>query len=100
LRRTFLRLLHSSHLCYGERECAATRASRSSCGRAVCRKRQEQHHYRRPAGFILATAALHVVGIGLGLIIGRASEALGRRILQTVGGAMAVAGIAMLAGFI
>ena len=52
------------------------------------------------AGFILATAALHVVGIGLGLIIGRASEALGRRILQTVGGAMAVAGIAMLAGFI
>jgi len=43
------------------------------------------------AGFILATAALHAIGIGVGLAIGMASEACGKRILQTVGGAMAVA---------
>jgi urease accessory protein len=52
------------------------------------------------AGFILATAALHAIGIGVGLAIGMASEARGKRILQTVGGAMAVAGAAILAGFI
>ena len=52
------------------------------------------------AGFILATAALHVLGIGLGVLIGKASEARGRRILQTVGGAMAMAGVAILTGFI
>jgi len=52
------------------------------------------------AGFILATAALHAIGVGVGLAIGMASEARGKRILQTVGGAMAVAGDAILAGFI
>jgi urease accessory protein len=52
------------------------------------------------AGFILATAALHAIGVGAGLAIGVASEVYGKRILQTVGGAMAVAGIAILAGFI
>jgi urease accessory protein len=52
------------------------------------------------AGFILATAALHAIGVGVGLAIGMASEARGKRILQTVGGAMAVAGVAILAGFI
>jgi len=52
------------------------------------------------AGFILATAALHALGIGLGVLIGKATEARGRRILQTVGGAMAMAGVAILTGFI
>ena len=52
------------------------------------------------AGFILATAALHALGIGLGVLIGKASEAGGRRVLQTVGGAMAMAGVAILTGFI
>jgi urease accessory protein len=52
------------------------------------------------AGFILATAALHAIGIGVGLAIGVATEARGKRILQAVGGAMAVAGVAILAGFI
>jgi len=52
------------------------------------------------AGFIVATAALHAIGIGLGILIGKAGEAGGRRVLQTVGGAMALAGVAILAGLI
>jgi urease accessory protein len=50
------------------------------------------------AGFLAATAALHALGIGLGLFIGRAGEMLGRRMLQVGGGAAALAGAALLAG--
>jgi urease accessory protein len=50
------------------------------------------------AGFIAATAALHALGIGLGLLIGRSSELFGRRVLQVGGGAAALAGAALLAG--
>jgi urease accessory protein len=49
-------------------------------------------------GFLLGTAALHATGIGLGLVIGKAGEAFGKRALQAAGSAMAVAGIAILAG--
>jgi urease accessory protein len=49
-------------------------------------------------GFVVATAALHTLGIGLGLLIGRSSEVVSRRILQVGGGAAAVAGAALLAG--
>jgi urease accessory protein len=52
------------------------------------------------AGFVLATATLHAIGIGLGLAIGKLSEAYGRRILQAAGGAMALTGIAILAGYV
>jgi urease accessory protein len=50
------------------------------------------------AGFIAATAALHGLGIGLGLVIGRSGETASRRILQIGGGAAALAGAALLAG--
>jgi urease accessory protein len=50
------------------------------------------------AGFIAATAALHALGIGLGLVIGRSGETASRRILQIGGGAAALAGAALLAG--
>jgi len=50
------------------------------------------------AGFVAATAALHALGIGLGLVIGRSGEAASRRILQIGGGAAALAGAALLAG--
>jgi urease accessory protein len=49
-------------------------------------------------GFVAATAALHALGIGLGLVIGRSGEAASRRILQIGGGAAALAGAALLAG--
>jgi urease accessory protein len=51
-------------------------------------------------GFILATAALHALGIGLGLIIGKTSQVYGERILQAVGGAMALIGVAILTGYV
>ena len=51
------------------------------------------------AGFVVATAALHALGIGLGLVLGKSTRAVGERILQGVGGAMALAGIAILAGY-
>jgi urease accessory protein len=49
-------------------------------------------------GFLAATAALHAAGIGLGLLIGRGSELISRRILQIGGGAAALTGAALLAG--
>ena len=52
------------------------------------------------AGFILATGILHAIGIGLGLATGLLSQTSGRRIAQVGGGLMAVAGVAILAGFI
>ncbi|MGE0257351.1 MAG: HupE/UreJ family protein [Alphaproteobacteria bacterium] len=51
------------------------------------------------AGFVLATALLHALGIGLGLGIGKAGTAVGQRALQTAGSAMALAGIAILIGY-
>jgi urease accessory protein len=51
-------------------------------------------------GFVLATATLHGCGIGLGLSVGRMSEAYGNRILQVTGSAMALAGIAILTGYL
>jgi urease accessory protein len=51
-------------------------------------------------GFLSATALLHALGIGLGLLIGHAAQSYSRRIVQVGGGAMALAGIAILAGII
>jgi urease accessory protein len=50
------------------------------------------------AGFVAATAALHALGIGLGLFISRSGEMFGRRVLQVGGTAAALAGAALLAG--
>jgi urease accessory protein len=48
-------------------------------------------------GFVLATALLHVGGIGFGLAIGQMGELHGRRIAQLAGGGIALAGVAILA---
>lgn len=47
-------------------------------------------------GFICATILLHAVGVGLGLVIGKTDQIYGRRIVQIGGGAMALAGVAIL----
>jgi urease accessory protein len=50
------------------------------------------------AGFVGATALLHAIGIGLGLAAGKTGAAYNQRIVQAGGGAMTLAGIAILAG--
>jgi urease accessory protein len=50
-------------------------------------------------GFMLATAALHVAGIGLGVAVGRIG-ARSRLALRASGGAMALAGVALLSGYL
>ena len=52
------------------------------------------------AGFVGATAMLHAVGVGVGLLVGWEARALSRRLLQTGGGAMALFGLVVLAGFL
>jgi urease accessory protein len=47
-------------------------------------------------GFVAATATLHAVGVGFGLLVGTVEGASGRRILQAAGGAAAVIGAALL----
>jgi len=49
-------------------------------------------------GFLLATALLHGTAVGLGLLMQR--QASSRRLIQAGGGAMALVGIAVLAGFL
>ena len=51
-------------------------------------------------GFVLATAALHGCGIGLGLALGRKGETMGVRISRVAGSAMALAGVAILGGIV
>lgn len=50
------------------------------------------------AGFMLATALLHTAGIAIGLMVGRPDSVIGRRLVQIGGGAIAVAGVVILAG--
>jgi urease accessory protein len=49
-------------------------------------------------GFMLATALLHGAGIAIGLAAGRLAERGGWRVAQVAGGAIALAGVALLAG--
>jgi urease accessory protein len=51
-------------------------------------------------GFVGATAMLHAVGVGIGLLVGREGGTLSRRLVQVGGGAMALFGLAALPGFI
>jgi urease accessory protein len=51
-------------------------------------------------GFLLTTAMLHVVGIGLGLALGRLSHRPARRLSQVGGAGIALAGVALLFGAI
>ena len=48
------------------------------------------------AGFMLATALLHVGGIALGYGIGRAGDTYGRLVYRVAGGLVALAGVAIL----
>ncbi len=49
-------------------------------------------------GFVAATAALHALGIGIGLALGRFEGGFGRNLVRIAGSASAVIGMAMLAG--
>jgi urease accessory protein len=57
---------------------------------------QDVSGYEYAAGFLAATALLHCAGIALGLGMGKLSELGGRRVAQAAGGAMALAGLALL----
>ncbi len=52
------------------------------------------------AGFMLATAALNLAGIGLGYLIGKVSERRGAVIARSAGGIAALAGVALLTGLV
>ncbi|MDQ0559949.1 urease accessory protein [Rhizobium mesoamericanum] len=52
------------------------------------------------AGFMLASAALHVAGIALGRLIGSASEPQRATVMRSAGGLAAIAGIGLLTGLI
>ena len=51
-------------------------------------------------GFVTATAMLHALGIGIGVLLGKLGETQETKISRIAGGAMALAGIAILAGII
>jgi urease accessory protein len=50
------------------------------------------------AGFMLATALLHVVGIGVGFLIGKTGEKYGSIVVRGAGGIAAFAGVGLLIG--
>jgi urease accessory protein len=52
------------------------------------------------AGFMIATALLHAVGLGLGFLIARGGERQGSFAVRTAGGLAAVAGVGILTGVI
>lgn len=49
-------------------------------------------------GFVLATAMLHAVGVGIGLMAGIGSQRVGQWAMRTCGSVMALAGVGILAG--
>jgi urease accessory protein len=51
-------------------------------------------------GFMIATALLHAVGIGIGYLIGMSSKALGDAVYRVTGGIASVAGMALLLGYL
>ncbi|WFU91304.1 HupE/UreJ family protein (plasmid) [Rhizobium sp. CC1099] len=51
-------------------------------------------------GFLIATALLHAVGLGLGYAIGRIGERRGFIVTRLAGGLAAIAGVGILAGMI
>jgi urease accessory protein len=57
---------------------------------------QDLSGYEYAAGFLLATALLHATGLLLGLAAGRLADRGGWRAAQAAGGAMALAGVALL----
>ena len=51
-------------------------------------------------GFVCATALLHAIGVGLGIGIERLGKQYSQTVVQAGGGAMALTGVAILAGLI
>lgn len=51
-------------------------------------------------GFMMATALLHAVGIGIGVLIGISSKTLGNNVYRVAGGLASVAGVALLLGYL
>jgi urease accessory protein len=51
-------------------------------------------------GFMLATALLHALGIGIGFLIGLSSKTLGQNVYRVAGGLASVAGVALLFGYL
>ncbi len=51
-------------------------------------------------GFMLATAFLHLFGIGMGYVIGNLGDRYGQVVTRAAGGAAAVAGVAILTGIL
>ncbi|MBY5813951.1 HupE/UreJ family protein [Rhizobium leguminosarum] len=52
------------------------------------------------AGFMVASALLHVAGLALGYLIGRAGERQGLFVTRTAGGIATIAGVGILTGLI
>lgn len=52
------------------------------------------------AGFMIATAVLHLAGIGLGMAIGRFGEVYGERFVRGTGAVVALAGVGLVAGIL
>lgn len=51
------------------------------------------------AGFMLATALLHAVGVGMGMLVGLMSRTFGNTVYRVAGGLASVVGLALLIGF-
>lgn len=51
-------------------------------------------------GFMLATAVLHAVGIGIGFQIGMSSKTFGNNVYRVAGGFASMAGVALLLGYL
>ena len=51
-------------------------------------------------GFMLATAVLHAVGIGMGFLIGMSSKTFGNNVYRVAGGLASMAGVALLLGYL
>jgi urease accessory protein len=51
-------------------------------------------------GFMMATALLHAIGIGIGFAIGMTSKTLGDNVYRVAGGLASVAGVPFLLGYL
>ena len=51
-------------------------------------------------GFMMATAVLHAVGIGMGFLIGMSSKTFGNNVYRIAGGLASIAGVALLLGYL
>jgi urease accessory protein len=52
------------------------------------------------AGFMIATAVLHIAGLALGFVIARVGDARGAFVTRSAGGLAALAGVGLLTGLI